>query len=716
MKSKPARTTESLTLIALEDRCTPALFSTLITSEHVDVRLDYANSNWNQRYRNADANVFTTTEATLTYLPTSAKVTAPTGSAFSFLGAGSSGSVYILPQSQNTALPYVGISGEGTPAGTFAPYRPNDTRVNSSSPWLRMDVVAVRGPGRFSLYQINQAGTPVVWAASNDGISSKDLAYVPVGGHAHYNWAFTDRGIYEIDIQTTGFLGANQTSPTVSGVKTLYFSVDPPGPVNSVPTTGASSNAGAAVLFNNGSNPISVSGPTTAPAPISVTVSSGAGKGTISTGTTANVGLISGNGSTSVNVIGTIAQVNLALNGLTYRPAPGFNGVDAITVLSSDRGEYKPAPNNEQTDTDSIGVVVSGNTIDIGGGGTGGGGTGGGGTTVPPTVQPPPTFPVGSVRALGRRLAVAGPRGVASSVTVTDTETRESLTTFSPFAAFTGGASVAVADITRDGIPDIVVGAGPGGGPQVVVYDGATFTPITSFFAYASTFSGGVSLATADINGDGVPDIVTGAGAGGGPHVKVFDGATGAVIRNFFAFESTFTGGVSVAAGDVTGDLVADIVAGAGAGGGPAVAVFNGANLSNVRRFFAYAPTFTGGVNVAVGDVTGTFESEIIVGAGVGGGPHVQVYNGLTLNSISSFFAVGLTPLENRGVVVSVHDFNRDQKPEIVAATQSPNPTEPARVRVFDLTAGLVTRPAGSDLALTDTFLGAVDVGGINGT
>jgi len=82
-----------------------------------------------------------------------------------------------------------------------------------------------------------------------------------------------------------------------------------------------------------------------------------------------------------------------------------------------------------------------------------------------------------------------------------------------------------------------------------------------SFLAYAG-FTGGVHVALGDVNGDGFADIITGAGAGGGPHVKVFDGITGDEIASFFAYDLTFTGGVFVAAGDVTGDGKADIVTG----------------------------------------------------------------------------------------------------------------------------------------------------------
>ena len=57
----------------------------------------------------------------------------------------------------------------------------------------------------------------------------------------------------------------------------------------------------------------------------------------------------------------------------------------------------------------------------------------------------------------------------------------------------------------------IVTGAGPGGGPHVVVRDADTLAILASFFAYDPEFRGGVSVATADVNGDGIPDIITGA-------------------------------------------------------------------------------------------------------------------------------------------------------------------------------------------------------------
>jgi hypothetical protein len=80
----------------------------------------------------------------------------------------------------------------------------------------------------------------------------------------------------------------------------------------------------------------------------------------------------------------------------------------------------------------------------------------------------------------------------------------------------------------------LVIGSGPGAAPLIRVVDPATGAD-RSFLPYFPTFAGGVHVAMGDVNGDGVLDIISGPGPGGGPHVQVFDGATLSPLASFFA-------------------------------------------------------------------------------------------------------------------------------------------------------------------------------------
>ncbi|HUR76327.1 MAG TPA: VCBS repeat-containing protein [Acidimicrobiales bacterium] len=190
--------------------------------------------------------------------------------------------------------------------------------------------------------------------------------------------------------------------------------------------------------------------------------------------------------------------------------------------------------------------------------------------------------------------------------------------------AFAGGVRVATGDVDGDGFDDIITAPGPGGGPHIKVFSGKDLTVLSSFFAYAPNFTGGVFVASADVDGDGKDDIVTGPDAGGGPHVLAFSGATGGVLRSFFAYAPSFSGGVRVAAGQFDNDNNADIVTAPGPGGGPHVQVFSGSTGGALRSFFAYAPSFTGGVFVAADR---SDEAIVYTGVGPGGGPHVRLFD-----------------------------------------------------------------------------------------
>src|SRR5205823_3852648 len=78
--------------------------------------------------------------------------------------------------------------------------------------------------------------------------------------------------------------------------------------------------------------------------------------------------------------------------------------------------------------------------------------------------------------------------------------------------------------------PVVAVGADAGGSPTVRVFNAATGAQLAEIMAYPPSFTGGVRVAVGDVNGDGIPDIITVPGPGGGPNVRVFDGHTFQVL------------------------------------------------------------------------------------------------------------------------------------------------------------------------------------------
>jgi hypothetical protein len=168
---------------------------------------------------------------------------------------------------------------------------------------------------------------------------------------------------------------------------------------------------------------------------------------------------------------------------------------------------------------------------------------------------------------------------------------------------------VAVGDADGDGIAELITGAGTGGGPHVKVWDAARGVERYGFFAYAADFRGGVHIAAADLDGDGLVEVITSPGVGGGPHVRVFDGRDGTSRAGFMAYEVAFTGGVQLTAGDFDGDGVADLVVAPESGGAPRVRVFVGPSIlshdnpTTLSDFFAGSPTGRIGIAILAADL-----------------------------------------------------------------------------------------------------------------
>jgi len=197
-----------------------------------------------------------------------------------------------------------------------------------------------------------------------------------------------------------------------------------------------------------------------------------------------------------------------------------------------------------------------------------------------------------------RLFAVGADAGAAPLVNVynTDSSLRFSLLPYAP--AFQGGVRVATGDVTGDGVEDIVTAPGPAPCRTSRSSTAPRAPRLLSFLAYGG-FTGGVFVAAGDVTGDSHADVITGAAVNG--HVKVFDGATGQEIQSFLAYGG-FPGGVSVAAG--ASPATAAPTSSPARRPTAMSRSSTGQTGAEVRSFLAY-PGFPGGVFVGAGDLDG---------------------------------------------------------------------------------------------------------------
>ena len=183
------------------------------TRQHVDIRLVFradAETPITVQIRDGDRGINYPATNTVLVVAEQAKLAIPAG--FEMFGPEGS-PLWVLPQSQDPALLFLGFSSEGFPRDLF------DGR-------LRLQLKEVHGPGSVFLWQADSAGGVTLRINSKDGLDANDRIEPLINGHDHYNLGFTTAGLYELVFQPSARTLGSETFLLGESVPVL-FAVEP---------------------------------------------------------------------------------------------------------------------------------------------------------------------------------------------------------------------------------------------------------------------------------------------------------------------------------------------------------------------------------------------------------------------------------------------------------------------------------------------------------
>jgi len=198
----------------------------------------------------------------------------------------------------------------------------------------------------------------------------------------------------------------------------------------------------------------------------------------------------------------------------------------------------------------------------------------------------------------------------------------------------------------------------PGMPQEVLVVNAGTGAELHRFLAYESDYVGGTRVAVADLDGDGIEEIITAPGRNRAPEIHVFslDGKPVPGFPSFLAYSPAFTAGVHLTVADVNGDGKPDIITVPSYGAADVRVFLNRYPLAPAFQtnpditFRAFPVVSIGGAVVAAGDIGSMAhdsftnkldgKAEIVVGTGGGTRAMVSVFEvtGTTAVPVQTFF------------------------------------------------------------------------------
>ena len=212
----------------------------------------------------------------------------------------------------------------------------------------------------------------------------------------------------------------------------------------------------------------------------------------------------------------------------------------------------------------------------------------------------------------------------------------------------------------------------PQEGSFVQVFNRETNQQVNAFQPLGNNYTGGFTLAKGDVNGDGVYDMVYAPTQGG--QVTILNGLDYSPIAQANPFGLNFPAALSLAVGDINGDGYGDLLVAPGSVGlPPHVLALSGKNL-NITLFsqYAYETQFLGGVSVAAGDTNGDGFNDVITAPLRGAAPHIVSFSGRDGAVLQSYYAYA--PQYLGGVSIAADDLNHDGYAEIITAASASAP------------------------------------------
>jgi hypothetical protein len=272
---------------------------------------------------------------------------------------------------------------------------------------------------------------------------------------------------------------------------------------------------------------------------------------------------------------------------------------------------------------------------------------------------------------------------------------------------FEKGVNLAVTDFDRDKKAEIIVAPAQGKKPvKIYKYDSKKkkFTLFKKIKPYGKNFKGGVNLAVGDVNNDGKEDLVVAPASSATKRTKVKVYIYNAnknkfqKLANFRPYSKKFRSGINLAIGDVNGDKQKELIIVPNLHFKPLMKVYQYSlakkEMNLLAKYYVFKKSYKNGVNLELGDVNGDGKDEMIVAPNEGYKPQVRV---LSYQSKKKFRAKNFRAYKKtyqKGVELDLADVNDNGLEEIVVAPQK----GVARVKIY--------KASGKKAKLLKKFLG----------